>query len=157
YGIDDDRLTEPMSWSLPALRRAWNQAKAEVAPWWAESSKEAYNTGLDALMRGLNNWADSRSGRRPGRPVGFPRFGSRRRSTLSVRFTTGAIRIEPDRMHIVLPRLGRLKPHESARKLARRLDAGTARILSATVRREGQRWHVAFTMEVNRTDRMPAQ
>ncbi|MGH7744633.1 MAG: helix-turn-helix domain-containing protein [Candidatus Dormibacteria bacterium] len=27
--------------SLPALRREWNAAKAEVAPWWEESSKEA--------------------------------------------------------------------------------------------------------------------
>ena len=54
-------------------------------------------------------------------------------------------------MHVVLPRLGRLKLHESARKLARRLEAGTARILSATVRRDGGRWHVAFTVEVERT------
>ncbi|MEU7869191.1 hypothetical protein [Dactylosporangium sp. NPDC049140] len=97
-------------------------------------SKEAFNTGLDALARGLKNWADSRSGKRAGRPVGFPRFKSRRRTTPSVRFTTGAIRVEPDRMHVVLPRLGRLKLHESARKLARRLDNGTARIMSATAR-----------------------
>jgi putative transposase len=74
-----------------------------------------------------------------------------------VRFTTGAIRVEPDRKHVVLPRLGRLKLHESARKLARRLAAGTARILSATVRRDGGRWHVAFTVEVDRTVRTPAR
>lgn len=106
-------------------------------------SKEAFNTGLDALARGLKNRADSRSGNRAGRPVGFPRFKSRRRTIASVRFTTGAIRVEPDRMHVVLPRLGRLKLHESARKLARRIEAGTARIMSATVRRDGGRWHVA--------------
>ena len=41
-----------------------------------------------------------------------------------MRFTTGAIRVEPDRKHVVLPRLGRLKLHESARKLARRLESG---------------------------------
>jgi len=50
-----------------------------------------------------------------------------------------------------------LKLHESARKLARRLEAGTARIMSATVRRDGGRWHVAFTCEVERTQRQPAQ
>jgi putative transposase len=27
-------------WSLPALRREWNAAKGQVAPWWAENSKE---------------------------------------------------------------------------------------------------------------------
>ncbi|MFG1951913.1 IS607 family element RNA-guided endonuclease TnpB [Micromonospora sp. NPDC048830] len=157
YGVPDDQLTPTVSWSLPALRKAWNAAKADVAPWWTECSKEAFNTGLDALARGLNNWADSRNGRRAGRRVGFPRFKSRRRTTPSVRFTTGAIRIAPDRRHVVLPRLGRLRLHESARKLARRVEAGAARIMSATVRRDGGRWHVAFTVQIDRTDRRPAQ
>ncbi|MEV4479025.1 IS607 family element RNA-guided endonuclease TnpB [Micromonospora coxensis] len=155
YGVADEQLTPTLSWSLPALRKAWNAAKEQVAPWWRERSKEAFNTGLDALARGLKNWSDSRSRKRGGRLVGFPRFKSRRRTTPSVRFTTGAIRVEPDRMHIVLPRLGRLKLHESARKLARRLDNGTARIMSATVRRDGGRWHVAFCVEVDRAERRP--
>ncbi len=157
YGIPDDQLTPALSWSLPGLRKAWNVAKPVVAPWWAEVSKEAFNTGLDALARGLKNWADSRGGKRAGRRVGFPRFTSRRRTTPSVRFTTGAIRVEPDRKHVVLPRLGRLKLHESARKLARRLDNGTARIMSASVRRDGGRWHVAFTVELERAERQPAR
>jgi len=156
YGVQDDLLTPSLSWSLAGLRKAWNHAKGDVAPWWGEVSKEAFNTGLDALARGLKNWADSRNGKRAGKPVGFPRFKSRRRATPSVRFTTGAIRVEPDRKHVVLPRLGRLKLHESARKLARRLDNGTARIMSATVRRDGGRWHVSFTVEVERTERQPA-
>jgi IS605 OrfB family transposase len=156
YDVPESDLTPTVGWSLAALRRAWNAAKGEVAPWWAECSKEAYNTGLDALARALKNWADSRSGKRAGRRVGFPRFKSRRRTTPSVRFTTGPIRVEPDRMHIVLPRVGRLKLHESARKLARRLDNGTARILSATVRRDGGRWYVSFTCEVERAVRRPA-
>ncbi|WP_433309059.1 IS607 family element RNA-guided endonuclease TnpB [Micromonospora sp. CA-269861] len=157
YGIPEDLLIPAMAWSLPALRKTWNTAKDEVAPWWRECSKEAFNTGLDALARALKNWADSRSGRRAGRAVGFPRFKSRRRTTPSVRFTTGAIQVEPDRRHVVLPRLGRMKLHESARKLARRLDADTARILSATVRRDGGRWQVSFTVEVQRSERTPAR
>ncbi|MEO3742465.1 IS607 family element RNA-guided endonuclease TnpB [Plantactinospora sp. B5E13] len=157
YGVSEELLTPSLSWSLAGLRKAWNAAKPEVAPWWAGVSKEAFNTGLDALARGLKNWADSRTGARAGRPVGFPRFKSRRRTTPSVRFTTGAIRVAPDRMHVVLPRLGRLKLHESARKLARRLDNGSARIMSATVRRDGGRWHVAFTVEVDRPERRLAQ
>ncbi|MEV0132793.1 helix-turn-helix domain-containing protein [Dactylosporangium sp. NPDC050688] len=140
YGVPEELLTTAVGWSLPALRREWNAVKGVVAPWWPQVSKEAFNTGLDALARGLKNWADSRSGKRAGRPVGFPRFKSRHRSAPRVRFTTSAIRVEPDRRHVVLPRLGRLKLHESARKLARRLEAGTARIMSATVRRAGGRW-----------------
>jgi hypothetical protein len=39
-----------------------------------------------------------------------------------VRFTTGTIRVEADRKHVTLPRLGAIKTHESTRKLARRLQ-----------------------------------
>jgi putative transposase len=38
-------------WTLPALRREWNRAKHQVAPWWAENSKEAYSSGLDGPAR----------------------------------------------------------------------------------------------------------
>ena len=65
-----------------------------------------------------------------------------------MRFTTGAIRVEPDRHHVVLPRIGRVSTHESTRKLARRLQAATARILSATVRYTGGRWVCAFQVIV---------
>ncbi|GIE99318.1 hypothetical protein [Paractinoplanes rishiriensis] len=49
------------------------------------------------------------------------------------------------------------EPLGSARKLARRLEAGAARIMSATVRRDGGRWHVAFTVEIERAERRPAR
>ena len=109
------------------------------------------------MARALKNFGDSRSGKRAGRRVGFPRFKARRRAIPSVRFTTGTIRVEPDRHHITLPRVGRLKTHESTRKLARRLEAGTARIMSATVRRESGRWFCAFTVEVQRAVRGAAR
>ena len=54
-----DGLPGPLPWTLPALRRAWNPAKNSVAPWWAENSKESYNSGLDALARGP--WMRGRS------------------------------------------------------------------------------------------------
>ncbi len=155
YGIGDDQLTPAVSWSLYSLRRAWNQAKTTVAPWWAENSKEAYNSGLDAVARALSNWSDSRNGKRLGRSVGFPRFKSRHRGTPSVRFTTGTIGVASDRHHVVLPRLGTIKTHETTRKLARRVEVGTARILSATVRRVGGRWYCSFTVEVQRAQRTP--
>ncbi|MEU1836797.1 IS607 family element RNA-guided endonuclease TnpB [Micromonospora chersina] len=155
YGIAEVDLTPMLSWSLPALRKAWNQVKGHVAPWWTECSKEAFNTGLDAVARALKNWSASNTGKRAGQRVGLPRYKSRRRSVPSVRFTTGTIRVESDRKHVVLPRLGRLKTHESTRKLARRLDAGTLRILSATVRRTGGRWYVAFCVEGERGPQAP--
>ena len=157
YGIAETDLTASLNWSLYSMRKEWNQAKGRVAPWWAECSKEAYNTGLDQLARGLKNWADSRKGERKGRRVGFPRFRSRRRHAPSVRFTTGPIRLEDDRRHVRLPRLGTVKTHESTRKLQRRIADGRARILSATVRVEAGRWFVSFTVEVQRAEPVPAR
>jgi putative transposase len=87
--------------------------------------------------------------------MGFPRFKRRRDGQPgSVRFTTGTIRLE-GRTHVVLPRIGAVKTHESTRKLARRLDRGTGRILSATVKLERGRWFVVFTCEIDRTDPPP--
>ena len=136
--------------TLPALRWEWNRAKHEVAPWWRENSKEAYNSGLDQLARAVKNWSDSRDGRRNGRPMGFPRPKKKGRSRDACRFTTGQIKVLPDRKHIQLPRIGVLKTHESTRKLARRLEHGTARILAATVTRSADHWFVSFTVEVER-------
>ena len=139
-----------VAWTLGELRWEWNRAKDEVAPWWAENSKEAYNSGLDALARALRNWSDSRSGRRKGRPMGFPRRKNKRHARVACRFTTGQIKVLPDRKHVQLPRIGVLKTHESTRKLARRLEQGSARILAATISRRADRWFVSFTVEVER-------
>jgi putative transposase len=72
YDIAVDERTPALGWNLPALRRAWNAIKGEVAPWWAECSKEAFNTGLDDVARALRNFSDSRAGKRVGRKFGFP-------------------------------------------------------------------------------------
>ena len=56
--------------------------------------------------------------------------------------------MEADHHHVTLPRMGRVRTHESTRKLARRLEAGTARILSATVSWAGGRWQCAFQVIV---------
>ena len=93
YGVRDDQMTE-VPWSLPELRRWWNKVKDERPPWWRENSKEAYNSGLDALTRGLKAWSASRSGKRRGPAIAFPKFKARHRARLSCRFSTGAIRVD---------------------------------------------------------------
>jgi putative transposase len=150
--LDQRRLdpTVEVPWTLPALRREWNRAKREIAPWWTENSKESYSSGLDGLARALKNFSDSKAGRRKGRPVGFPKRRKKGRCRDACRFTTGPLRVEADRKHITLPRIGALKTHESTRKLARRLEQNTARILAATITRTADRWFVSFTVEVQR-------
>ncbi|GAB3550763.1 putative transposase [Actinopolyspora lacussalsi] len=156
YGVAEDQLTPVMSWSAYSLRKAWNAAKHEAAPWWSENSKEAYASGLANLATALDNWHKSRTGKRAGRGVGFPRFTSKRHRA-SCRFTTGSFGLsDSDRRHVKLPRIGTVRTHESTRTLARHVERGTARIRSTTVSFQRGRWHVSFSVEITKTEPAPA-
>jgi putative transposase len=152
--LEDEKIEElvkkiEVPWSLPALRKEWNRQKHTIAPWWAENSKEAYSSGLDALARALEGFSKSRKGTRAG-TVGFPRFkkkGARR----SCRFTTGAIRVTDGR-HVQLPRIGVIRTKEETTTLGEQLDSGRARILSATISEQAGRWSVSFGCDVERVD-----
>ncbi|MFE4958156.1 IS607 family element RNA-guided endonuclease TnpB [Streptomyces sp. NPDC056653] len=153
HGIPEEELTPWRSWSLPSLRKAFNEGKRtdpRFAGWWEENSKEAYNTGLANASAAFDTYAKSRSGKRKGARVGVPRFKSKRSARLTCRFTTGTIRIEPDDRHVTLPRIGTVRLHENASDLRARIDAGTMRILSATVRLDRGRWLVSFQVEEKR-------
>jgi hypothetical protein len=157
YGIPVDEVTPVVPWSAYSLRKLWNQAKDEIAPWWGENSKEAYASGVANLATALGNWNASRTGTRRGRKVRFPRFKGKRHG-MSCRFTTGAFGLaEGDRRHVKLPRIGLVRTHESTRKLARHIERGTARIRSATVTHQGGRWFCSFSVEIERHDRSPAR
>ncbi|MFE4582839.1 IS607 family element RNA-guided endonuclease TnpB, partial [Streptomyces chartreusis] len=152
YGICEESLTGWRPWSLPSLRKAFNAVKhvdPRFAAWWEENSKEAYGTGLANASAAFDNYAKSKNGKRHGKRMGAPRFKSKRRARLACRFTTGTIRVDDGR-HVTLPRLGRLRTHEPTIKLLARVQAGTARILSATVRHERGRWFVSFQVETKR-------
>jgi putative transposase len=150
YGVPAELLTPAISWTMYSLRKAWNQVKAKVAPWWAEYSKEAYASGLSQLAAALKNWGDARKGKRAGRAVGFPRFRSKRKAVRSCRFTTGTIGCEE--RYAVLPRIGRVRLHETP---AAELLDGTVRIMAATIRFERDRWFVSFTVEQDTPCRAP--
>jgi putative transposase len=150
YGIPDAELTPSLSWSAYSLR-----AKGRTAPWWAENSKEAYSWGLANLATALGNYA-SRSGKRRGPQVRFPRIKGKRHG-LSCRFTTGAFGLPADdRRHVRLPRIGTIRTLESTRTLARHVERGTARIRSATVSHRSGRWWVVFSVEITRNDPAPS-
>ncbi|WP_244190485.1 IS607 family element RNA-guided endonuclease TnpB [Streptomyces caeruleatus] len=153
YGIGDDELTPWRRWSLPALRKEFNRIKAadpRFADWWQENSKEAYNTGLANAATAFDNYSRSKQGKCKGPRVGIPRRKAKRKARLTCRFTIGIIRIESDGRHVTLPRLGTVRTHEPTFKLLARIQAGTARVLSATVRHERGRWFVSFQVETAR-------
>ncbi|GGW49881.1 IS607 family element RNA-guided endonuclease TnpB [Streptomyces caelestis] len=153
YGISEEELTPWRSWSLPALSREFNRIKTtdpKYAGWWKENSKEAYKSGLTNAAVAFDNYVKSKQGKRKGPMMGVPRLKTKRKARLACRFTTGAIRVEPDGRHVTLPRLGTVRSHEPTTKLLTRIRAGTARIIAATVRHEHGRWFVAFQVEIIR-------
>jgi putative transposase len=145
-----ERYAAERRWYFAAeLHRRWNAAK-KADPglgWWAENSKCCYQEAFRNLERALADFVKSRKGQRKGKKLGFPRFKKRRKAKDSFRLT-GTIRCQGST--VTLPRLGTIATHEPATKLARRIAAGTARILPATVSRTAHRWHVSFTVEEDR-------
>ena len=137
-------------YSAADLHKLWNAQKKTdpTLAWWRQNSKCVYQEAFRDLDRALADFIRSKNGQRKGRRLGFPRFKKRGRCKDSFRFSTGAIRCAGKT--VTLPRLGIIATYESTRKLARRLDNGTARILSATVSRTAQRWFVSFTCQVER-------
>lgn len=136
-------LGERPDWTMYAMRRWWNEWKDEIAPWWRENSKEAYNSAFEWLSLALKNWSDSRKGRRCGRPVGWPRYKSKRTSIPRFAYTTGSFGlIDGDPKALRLPRIGRVHCMENAARLVR-----GRRIVRMTVSRRAGAWYAALTVE----------
>ncbi len=132
------------------LYKLWNAEKkaSPALAWWGENSKCAYQEAFRDLERALRDFVKSRKGERKGPRLGFPQFKKRGKCRDSFRLTGDRVSCSGET--VTLTRIGTIATHESTRKLARRLDNGTARILSATVSRTAQRWFVSFTVEVDR-------
>jgi putative transposase len=144
------------NWGLGVRRKAW-QRRGETLDaielhrllnrlkrtsgygWLYEVSKCAPQEALRDLDRA---YANAWHGRKAGRRVGLPRFKKKGRCPERFRLT-GAIRVEQGA--VVLPRIGRVQTKEATGKFR-------GRILSATCRREADRWYVALTVEVTRPD-----
>jgi putative transposase len=143
--------------SLRVLRKRWNTVKDDVCVnaltgqvWWPECSKEAYADGITGAVDAYWNWQQSRSGKRAGKRVGFPRFKRKGRDADRVCFTTGAMRVEPDRRHLTLPVIGTVRTHENTRRIERLIRAGRARVLAISVRRNGTRLDASVRVCVQR-------
>ncbi len=143
--------------SLRVLRKRWNTVKDEVCVnaetglvWWPECSKEAYADGIAGAVEAYWNWQTSRAGKRAGKRVGFPRFKRKGRDADRVCFTTGAMRVEPDRRHLTMPVIGTVRTHENTRRIERLITKGRARVLAISVRRNGTRLDASVRVVVQR-------
>ncbi|MFQ5977269.1 MAG: RNA-guided endonuclease InsQ/TnpB family protein [Candidatus Heimdallarchaeota archaeon] len=117
-----------------------NALKRTQFPWMYHYSKCVPQEALRNLDQAFANFYQNRKDRKAGktkRYVGFPQFKKKGKCKDSFRFT-GTIRLFPATKQVQLPRLGKLRLKERPQLPA------SARILSATVSRTGDRWYLAL-------------
>ena len=142
--------------SLAGMRKRWNACKDVVAvnradglPWWRSVSKEAFSTGIADAVDAYWRWQKARKEGSGIPRVGFPQFKKKGVDRDRYRITTGSFGV-CDKRHVKIPRVGLVRVHEDMRRLVRLMDKGRARVLAATVKREGHRLVVVFRVEVRR-------
>lgn len=132
--------TDYINSSAYSLRKLFNQEKQEIAPWWAENNKEAYNTGFSNLERALKNYYAKRSQ--------IPRFKNKfLNDNEGIIFTTNTRRLEADGRHFTVPTIGTLRLHERAKKLSYLLKHG-GRVTNVTLKYSRTRWYITITTRV---------
>lgn len=124
------------------LRRAWydnrdiwarNPVTGEI--WWSENSKQVYDMACRNLAAAYKRFFEGLADR--------PTRKRANRTPPSFQFTGAKL---VGHHHVQLPRIGRVKTHESLRKL---IAAGPERIGLTTVSRDASgRWFVSLTVQV---------
>lgn len=128
--------------SMIGLRKEWNKEKHELAPWYKENSKEAYDSGLRNLSNAITRCYNKVSKR--------PKFKHKKYSDAEgIAFTTGARYLDAEtKRHFTLPRIGRVRLHERARKLAWLLAQDGTTMGSVTVKRARARWNLSINLKI---------
>ncbi|WP_454194075.1 RNA-guided endonuclease InsQ/TnpB family protein [Nocardia sp. Marseille-Q1738] len=124
--------------------------------WRNQVCQQVFEEAAVDCGRALAAWSGSRSGKRKGRRVGFPRLKKKTEAVPSFRLRnkhpkTGrpAIRVgDNDRPRsITLPGIGAVAVHDDTRRLRRMLAGQRAKILFATVSRRAGRWWISLNVE----------
>jgi putative transposase len=167
YGTSIELLTPSLSWREFAFIsefNAWKNGKTDDSPfnedgtrglsWRHELPCDVFECASVDAARALENFSDSKNGKRSGSPVGFPHFQVKGKVTPSFRLrnratsaqspTSQPIRFS-DPTHLRLPKIGSIKLFGPTRKVRRMIDAGRFHAYSATLTQRAGRWTVSLT------------
>lgn len=123
--------------------------------WRKQVCQQVFEEAAVDCGRALAAWSDSRSGKRRGRRVGFPRFkkkttggGSFRLRNKHPRNGRPAIRVGDTGLRsVTLPGIGAIRCHDDTRRLRRMLAKHRAKVLFATVTHRAGRWWIALNVQ----------
>ena len=130
----DPKLPTPSQFSL---RRQLNAIKREQYPWMLDVTKCSAQMAIIQLGDAFKNFFAHRAR--------YPRF---RRKGVDDRFTLTNDQFRVDGKRFYIPKLGWLRMREALRF--------TGRIVSATVSRRADRWHVSITVDATEVSLSPA-
>ncbi|MGV0644134.1 RNA-guided endonuclease InsQ/TnpB family protein [Mycolicibacterium sp. XJ879] len=125
-------------------------------PWRRAVCQQVFEEAAVDLGKGLKAWSDSRSGKRKGKRVGFPRFKKKNGGIPSFRLRNKhrqgkppAIRIGDNNRprSVTLPGIGLVGVHDDTRRLRRMLAKCRAKILFATISHHGGRWWISLNVQ----------
>ena len=124
------------------LRPRWNRVKAMIAPWGSELSQNAAKYAIIDFGQASAAWGEYRkrvkTGQRPGRRVGFPRY-KHRKHELGFRADNGPNTVKADSKVVILPKIGPVAMVERLR------FAGSIR--EVTINRTAGTWFACFCIE----------
>jgi putative transposase len=124
--------------------------------WRREVCQQVFEEAAVDLGQGLKAWSDSRSGKRAGRRVGFPRFKKKTGDIASFRLRNKHPEGKPPAMRVgdndrprsvTLPGIGQIAVHDDTRRLRRMIAKNRAKIRFATVSCHGDRWWLSLNVE----------
>lgn len=123
---------------LMEIKRQMNQFKEEQFPWMYEVAKDVYEGAFQDLAAALKNYFDSKSGKRKGAKVGFPKRKTKKRSKQSFRLNNDKFRVDGHTIYI--PKLGPVNMTESLRF--------SGKIMGAVVSKVADWWFVSIQVEI---------
>ena len=134
--------------------------KAEVLvtglAWRRQVCQQVFEEAAVDLGKGLKSWSDSRTGKRKGIRVGFPRFKKKTGDIASFRLRNKHLKGKPPAIRVgddsrprsvTLPGIGLIGVHDDTRRLRRMLAKRRAKILFATISHHGGRWWISLNIE----------
>jgi putative transposase len=124
--------------------------------WRRQVCQQVFEEAAVDCGRALAAWSESRSGKRKGKRVGFPRFKKKTGGVASFRLRNKHPRGRPSGIRVgdnnrprsvTLPGIGQVAVFDDTRRLRRMLAKDRAKILFATISCHGERWWVALNVQ----------
>ncbi len=124
--------------------------------WRTEVCQQVFEEAAVDVGKGLKAWSDSRSRKRRGKRVGFPKFKKKADAAPSFRLRNKAsagrrpvIRLGDNgrARSVTLPGIGQIAVHDDTRRLRRMIAKDRAKILFATISHSAGRWWLSLNVE----------